>query len=618
MRSSLLPRILLTASLILPLSVHSAVKVGEPGELRDLHYGEVLFQLYQQNYFEAIVHLIAARKQGLMKAYEDEPELLLGGLYLAYGMPDPAETLFQRVLEKSASPELQSRAWLQLAKARHRRDDGQAAEKALNKVGKGLKPAENDESVNLLGLIQLQRNEDRAALDTLNKLSDKSDWSLYADFNQAIAHLRQGEQKQALDLLRRIGDTEVESEEMKAVKDRANLLLGYLMLEAKRPDAALEALQKVRLHGPSSSQALLGAGWASLQQNKPDQALVPWQMLAARTTNEPAVLEVQLAIPYALAMLKAEQQSLQGYNDAITRYSASIGDLDRAMQTIQQSGFPDNLLNDAQQTDDKNPDQSALHAQLPLLLSKNAFQERLQDYRDLRQLERNLQQWQQKIVTYQGMLEVRKQAYAQQNPKVDAFLAGDSLKQMEGERNELQSTYEKAASPEEPPFILTTSEEKAALKRLDRINELIEKYNQNGRLDAQREAARLMQGILIWRTVTEHPARIWTLKKQMTDLDQSLDKTRKLMADLGQARQQTKGRFAAFGQRIDTLEKGIPALLKQTAALRSEEARKLQDMAIAVLEQRKTLLHDYLIQARFGVASLLDSSSADNTEGSKK
>jgi DNA uptake protein ComE-like DNA-binding protein len=618
LRSSLLPRILLTASLILPISVHSAVKVGEPGELRDLHYGEVLFQLYQQNYFEAIVHLLSARKQGLMKAYEDEPELLLGGLYLAYGMPDPAETLFQRVLEKSASPELQSRAWLQLAKARHRRDDSQAAEKALNKVGKGLKPAENDESVNLLGLIQLQRNEDRAALDTLNKLKDESDWSLYADFNQAIAHLRQGEQKQALDLLHKVGDTEAASEEMKAVKDRANLLLGYLMLEAKQPDAALQALQKVRLHGPSSSQALLGAGWASLQQNKPDQALVPWQMLAARTTNEPAVLEVQLAIPYALAQLQAEQQSLQGYNDAIARFSASIGDIDRAMQTIQQSGFPDNLLNDTQQADDKNPDESALQAQLPLLLSKNAFQERLQDYRDLRQLERNLQGWQEKIVTYQGMLDVRMQAYAQQNPKVDAFLAGDSLKQMEGERDKLQSTYEKAASPEEPPFTLTTSEEKAALKRLDHINELIEKYNQDGRLDAQREAARLMQGILVWRTVTEQPARIWTLKKQMTDLDQNLDKTRKLMADLGQARQQTKGRFAAFGQRIDKLEQGIPVLLKQTAALRSEEAKKLQDMAIAVLEQRKTLLHDYLIQARFGVASLLDSSSAANQEGSNK
>jgi hypothetical protein len=619
LRSSLLQRILLTASLTLPVTAQAAVKVGEPGELRDLHYGEVLFQLYQENYFEAIVHLLSARKQGLMKAYEDEPELLLGGLYLAYGMPDPAEALFQRVLEKSASPALQSRAWLQLAKARHRRDDSQAAENALEKVGSGLKAAENDESINLLGLIQLQQKDNQAALETLNRLSNKSDWSLYGDFNQAIAHLRRGEREKGLALLQKIGDDNAETDEMKALRDRANLLRGYLLLESKQPVAALEALQKVRLHGPSSSQALLGAGWASLQQNKPKQALVPWQMLAERKTNEPAVLEVQLAIPYALAQLQAEQQSLQGYNDAIARFSASIADLDRAMQTIQQSSFPDSLLNDEQKpSGEKRADETLLQAQLPILLSKNEFQERLQDYRDLNQLEHNLQQWQEKIVTYQGMLEVRMQAYAKQHAKVDAFLDGNALKQMEAERDELQSLYERAASPEEPPFMLTTGDEKSWLKRLDNIRKLIDQYGADGKLDAQREGARLMEGILIWRTVTEHPARLRTLKKQMTDLDLALDKTRKLMTGLAQARQQTKGRFDTYAQRIDALKKSIPALLREAGTLRTEEAKQLQEMAVAVLEQRKSLLHDYLIQARFGVASLLDSSSATNTGGAKK
>lgn len=616
MRSSLLTSILLTASLSLPIAAHAAAKAGKPQELRDLHYGEALYQLYQENYFEAIVHLQAARKLGLMKSYEDEPELLLGGLYLAYGMPDPAETLFKRVLEKSATPELQSRAWLQLAKSRHRRDDSQAAKNALKKVGSGLKPAENDESVNLLGLIQLQQKDDAAALETLGHLSDKSDWSLYGDFNQAIAHLRKGEQEQGLSLLKSVGAASVESEELKAVRDRANLVLGYLMLEAQQPGAALDALQKVRLHGPSSNQALLGAGWASLQQDKPQDALVPWQMLAQRAATEPAVLEVQLAIPYALALLQAEQQSLQGYKDAIERFSSSIGELDHAMQAIRQSGFPDNLLSDATAENQGKPaDEQGLLAQLPILLTKNEFQERLQDYRDLRQLERNLHQWQEKIVTYRGMLEVRMQAYAQQHPKVDTFLAGDTLKQLEAERDQLQALYEQAASPEEPAFILTTSDEKSWLKRLDHIKELIGKYGANGRLDAQQEGARLMEGILIWRTVTEHPARIWTLKKQMADLDLNLNKTRKLMADLTQTKQKTEGRFGTYSSRIDLLEKEIPSLLQQVGTLRKEEAKMLQEMANAVLEQRKTLLHDYLIQARFGVASLLDSSSASNTEG---
>ncbi len=615
MRSSPLSRLLLTASLCFTLTAHAEeTKPGEPRELKDLHYGEALYQLYQDNYFKAIVRLLAARKQGLMQAYEDEPELLLGGLYLAYGMPDTAESLFERVLERSATPELQSRAWLQLAKSRHRRNDEKAAMQALSKTGEALEPQARDESINLTGLLQMLVNENASAAETLAGLSKKSDWSQYGQFNQGIALLRTGDQTQGIEMLEEIGTRKVDSNEMKSIRDRANLVLGYLFLESEQPEAALEALQRVRLKGPASSQALLGAGWASLNLNQPAQALVPWQMLAERNSSEPAVLEVQLAIPYALAQLKAEQQSLQGYRDAIARYNASIQSLDAVIGQVQLSNFPNNLLEQSK-TDAESSDLLALKAQLPVLLSKNEFIERLQDYRDLRQLERNLHQWQEKITSYRGMLAVQLEAYAENTPQVDAYLAGNTLQTMEQERDALQSQYERAASPEEPAFILTTSDEKAWLARLDRVDALIEQHAGGNRLEAQREVARLMRGILVWRSVSEHPQRIWALKKQMADLDTSLEKTRKLEADLAQARRETKGRFVDYSRRIQALEGEIPALLQLTATLRSEEGAQLQQMAIETLEQRKTLLHDYLIQARFGVASLLDSSSANAAEG---
>ncbi len=617
MRPGLFSLFLLALSCSFPLTALSAEEKSEPGELRDLHYGEALFQLYQENYFQAIVNLLSARKQGLMKVYEDEPELLLGGLYLAYGMPDTAEDMFQNVLEQSASPELQSRAWLQLAKSRHRRDDRSSAKKALNRVGDALTPTDYDESLNLLGLIQLLDKDDDQALETLPKQSGETEWSIYGDFNQAIAHIRKGEQDKGFKLLQEIGKHSFESEEMKAIKDRANLLMGYLMLEAQQPEPALEALQQVRLRGPSSNQALLGAGWASLQLNQPAQALVPWQMLAERSTDEAAVLEVQLAIPYALAQLEADQQSLQGYRDAISRFNNAITALDQALANIQHSRFPDNLLESGNPAKPESEDEAVVRAQLPILLSKNEFQERLQDYRDLKLLERNLHDWQKKIASYQDMLEVRIAAYEKQQEKVDEFLQGDAVAQLEKERNQLQALYEKAASPEEPPFILTTEDEKSWLKRLDKIDNLIGKYNQGGRLASQQEGARLMQGILVWRTVTGHPARLWELKKQMRDLDLSLEKTRKLIADLRLARKQTKGRFKDFSQRIRQLERAIPSLIEKVSRLRSKESELLQLMAANVLEERKTLLHDYLIQARFGVASLLDSSSEGVEEAIK-
>ncbi|MES9859426.1 MAG: hypothetical protein ABW138_01125, partial [Candidatus Thiodiazotropha sp. 4PDIVS1] len=109
MQTGLIPRLLLTTCLALPLSATAEIRAGEPQALRDLHYGEALFHLYQKEYFPAIIRLLSARKQGLMKAYADEPELLLGGLYLAYGMPDTAENLFNRVLSNAAIPEIQNK-----------------------------------------------------------------------------------------------------------------------------------------------------------------------------------------------------------------------------------------------------------------------------------------------------------------------------------------------------------------------------------------------------------------------------------------------------------------------------------------------------------------------------
>ncbi len=609
MRSSPLRRLLLTASLCLTLTAHAEVKTGEPQELKDLHYGEALYQLYQENYFQAIVHILAARKQGLMQAYEDEPELLLGGLYLAYGMPDTAESLFERVLTRSATPELQSRAWLQLAKSRHRRSDQKAAKQALSKAGEALETQARDERINLMGLLQLLDAENGEAVETLSALSEKSDWSEYGQYNRAIALLRTGEREQGIALLEEIGSAKVESNEMRSIRDRANLVLGYLLLESEQPESALEALQRVRLNGAASSQALLGAGWASLKMNQPAQALVPWKMLAERNTQEPAVLEVQLAIPYALSLLEAEQQSLQGYRDAIDRYDSALSALDGVIVQVQQSTFPNMLLENSE-TSEASPELLALKAQLPILLSKNAFIERLQDYSDLRQLERNLHQWQEKITTYREMLAVQLQAYSEQTPKVDAYLEGNRLQSMQQEHEALQNQYDRAASPEEPPFILTTADEKQWLARLDRIDALIEQFGAGGQLQAQQEISRLMRGILVWRSVTEHPQRIWTLKKQMTELDQTLEKTRELEAGLARAREETKGRFEGYAQRIEQLEAGIPALLEQVAKLRVKESEQLQQMAVETLEQRKTLLHDYLIQARFGVASLLDSVSA--------
>jgi hypothetical protein len=607
--SGLTSRLLITLSLAIPLCATADIRNGEPQELRDLHYGDALFQLYQQNYFQAIVRLLAARKQGLMKAYEDEPELLLGGLYLAYGMPDTAEQLFNRILQKSESPEVMNRAWLQLGKSRHRRGNMRAAKSALGQIGDSLKPEASDERQYLSGLIDLLQNKESEALTDLDKISQKSEWSLYGRFNQAIAYLRSEQQDKGAALLDEIGSASAENDDKEArfIRDRANLALGYLLLESNQSENAKLALQRVRLSSPASSQALLGLGWASLQLGQEEQALAPWQILADRNASDPAVLEAKLAIPYVLSQLQAEQQSLQGYRDAIATYDTSLRQLDQLLARVKQKGFPDNLLGESV---NEHVAKSASRSLLSYLLSGNAFQERLQDYRDLGHMESNLSQWQEKISSYRTMLSNQLTAYEEKLPRVEEHLKGDNLKQVVARKEKLKTLYEVVAETEEPPFALANQQEKGWIERINRIKRIIKQYDTDGRLAPQKDMARLMEGILTWRISTEHPARLWTLKKQMIALEQNIEKAHQQEVELAKARTEAKQRFDAFSTRIEQLEKMLPSLHAQVKKLHQDEAGLLREMALTRLEQRRGLINNYLIQARFGVANLLDISTA--------
>ena len=110
--------VLAAVGVILPAG---AGDVAAPAAIRDLYYGETLFQFYQDKHFEALTHLLAARAEGRVSNHEAESELLLGGLYLHYGQHVQAEEIFNRLLTESVAPAVRDRAWFYLGKVRYQR-----------------------------------------------------------------------------------------------------------------------------------------------------------------------------------------------------------------------------------------------------------------------------------------------------------------------------------------------------------------------------------------------------------------------------------------------------------------------------------------------------------------
>ncbi len=128
--------------------------------------------------------------------------------------------------------------------------------------------------------ILIDAGEYDAAIARLQNWQGKTEWASYAKFNLGVALVRLGRVDEAARLLGDLGTMDPFNDEMMSLRDKANLALGYALLQDGQARAAKTSLQRVRLEGPFSNKALLGVGWADAEMDNYRRALVPWMELA--------------------------------------------------------------------------------------------------------------------------------------------------------------------------------------------------------------------------------------------------------------------------------------------------------------------------------------------------
>ncbi len=386
------------ASFLLCFSARAAQTETSLKPLLDPHYGEVLYHFYQHDYFTAIVKLLAAKDQRQVAHHENEAELLLAGLYLAYGLHKKARSIFQRLLKQEPLA-VRNRAWYLLAEMSYRRSYRVAAEAALQQMDFSAENEMDEWQAKgrlVLAQIQSQTGQASQALQTLRAEWPDS-YQRYALYNQGMIVLSLDKVK-AWQNLQTVAGFSAETEEQVGLQDRANLTLGLLALRAKQYQRAEVVLLKVSLSGLHSNRALLALGWSRLSQKRYQAALSPWLQLAERSGDDLAVQEVWLAIPELLMLWQKPAQAARYYQRALKRLERSEASV---QQTSQRLASGEWLLElDALE-------QSQGHYGLPKLLASHALQESLWDYRELNKLENSLQQWQQKMLALKPLTDHR-------------------------------------------------------------------------------------------------------------------------------------------------------------------------------------------------------------------
>jgi hypothetical protein len=598
--------------LVLAAPATYAAKIDkEPIVVQDPQYGEVLFHFYQEDYFPAIVKLLAAKEQQQLNDHAEDAELLLGGMYLSYGHHLEAAAIFERMLADNVSTEIRDRTWFFLSKIWYQRGYLDKSQEALGFIEAELPKNLQREALMLEAQILIDAGEYDRAIALLQNWKGRTEWASYAKFNVGVALVRSGRIEEAQALLNDLGNLNPFNEELTSLRDKANLALGYALLQDKQPLAAKAPLQRVRLEGPFSNKALLGIGWADAELDNYRRALAPWMELRGRDLLDSAVQESMLAIPYAMAQLDSISQAADHYLNAIEAFYEESSRLDRTIAHIESGEMFDQFLT-------TNPtDSTGWYWQLEQLpeglearylfhlLASHEFQEGLKNYRDLNYLYQNLDAWQGSVDVYGNMLETRKEAYEQRLPRVEDALARADLDGMVSQKLEFDSTLNNIEESRDWLALATRSEfemwgEISGLENTPALRADIPEAAE------VREKIQLLKGVLQWQLEREFKDRLWRIRRNLNDAGEALVATQRSRRQIDETMRNEPLRFEALSNRVYGLAPRIEGMKMSVEDTLSTQRAFLQSIAVGELQAQKQRLEVYTIQARFALAAIYD------------
>lgn len=597
------------------------ISTAAPRQLQDLYYGEVLFLAFQDQWFDAIsrldtelgqVYQLDQPELDSLHAHLAQAEFAVGDFELAYRMHQRAGRALRAIIDGEAAADVKNQALYRLARIYFQKDQPVNALHAIERMQGDMSEQVRQDTAFLLAQVLMALGRNAEAVQILEQLIDDEQFEGFASYNLGIALLRDGNLQKGRHYLDLTGQLVGSVPAALAIKDKANLVLGYQFLEENDAAGAQQALERVRLNGVFSNRALLGWGWADTAQGQFERSLVPWSMLAERQVTDAAVQEALLALPYSYGKLNRYGKAAMLYGRALDLFSNEVERLGASIRSIRAGRFLQALLRPELQEDAswvvklRNLPEAPETYYLIELMASHDFQEGLKNFIDLDGLRKRLVTWQRDLDAFQQLVESRRDYYEPLLPEIDSrFRELDAQMRLRREqREQIEKKLRAMLSAPRPDFLATAGERVIAV----RLDQLERQSVADGSPGAQRIKGRIerLRGVLTWQVHIDYDRRLTEAYHHLHALNADMARLERQYASFVRARQAATLSYQGYDDTIRRQRRQIRAAGDEVARLMARQGHVLEVMAVAELEQRRDRLDAFMVKTRFALADSYD------------
>lgn len=595
---------------------------------RYLAFNESTFSFYSNRQFEAMSQLLANQKLGLFNDDTEYAELMLGELYVNFGLAEQAEAIFNRLLKKDILAQLRAETWLHKAALNYRRGQvEEAAEVLASSRTDGLSAEKNARRHLMLANIRISQEEFGEALASLHSIPPGTREGAYATYNMGVAMIRADHIDDGVRMLSGVLNLPPGDEEINALKDRSALAIGLTELKQKRFDQARAALVRVRADGPFSNEALLALGLSNFERKDYRRALPLWLELVRRNPSHQSVQEALLLAPRAYEELGAIPQALAGYRFATETLRDELRQVELAIRNVDEDRWLDRLkshdkaanmnldpmASSANYSADAGPEMPYLYR----LFASHDFSEQFRQYMELDRIRTLLLDWQQSVPAMESAWNNQLAQLQQALPNARATLL--ALKRQQQEAGALAADISvnmpQRLDMERPQDLADFDQ----LLAWELVTALESQISGSPASSPQRERLRRVKGVLLYSIASAAPQNREQQLRDVTLASEEIDIVGlRIEAAEQLVRDASLHIRSDLGKRLNARRQDIDNMITETEKLMRQLGQLLKNDALQVLARNRIQLGEQLAEAHLAMARVQDTSFSERIQGKEQ